>query len=41
MSFARQGGMGGSVHFALGVEAVREALIREGVVWRGFALGAI
>ncbi len=41
MSFARQGGMGGSVHFALGVEAVREALIREGVVWRGFALGTL
>jgi S1-C subfamily serine protease len=41
MSFARQAGLGGSVHFALGVEAVREALIREGVVWRGFALGAL
>lgn len=41
MSFARQGGAGGSVHFALGAAAVREALVREGVVWRGYALAGL
>ncbi len=39
ISFLAQGYAGGSAHFALSVDAVREALTRESVRWRGRALG--
>jgi serine protease Do len=38
MSFLRQGHAGGSAHFALSVAAIREALARDDVRWRGRAL---
>lgn len=38
MSFLRQGYAGGSAHFALSVEAIREAFQREDVRWHGAAL---
>jgi hypothetical protein len=41
MSFLRQGPAGGSAHFALSLEAVREAFARDGVRWRGRALAVL
>ena len=38
MSFLRQGYAGGSAHFALSVDAIREAFAREDVRWHGAAL---
>jgi S1-C subfamily serine protease len=38
MSFLRQGYAGGSAHFALSIDAIREAFAREDVRWRGAAL---
>jgi len=35
ISFLRQGHAGGSAHFALSIEAIRAALARETVIWRG------
>lgn len=40
MSFLRQGPAGGSAHFALSRDAVREAFAREDVRWRGRSLAA-
>jgi hypothetical protein len=33
MSFLRQGHAGGSAHFALSIDAIREAFAREDVRW--------
>ncbi len=41
ISFARRGAAGGSAHFALGLEAVHEAFVREAVTWRGIALAGL
>ncbi len=41
MSFLRQGHAGGSAHFALSCEAIRQALVRDGVRWRGQLLGEL
>ncbi len=38
MSFLRQGYAGGSAHFALSIDAIREAFAREDVRWHGRAL---
>ncbi len=38
MSFLRQGHAGGSAHFALSIEAIRQAFARDNVRWRGQAL---
>lgn len=35
MSFLRQGHAGGSAHFALSIDAIRDALTRDNVRWRG------
>lgn len=39
VSFLAQGYAGGSAHFALSVGAIREALVREDVRWRGVRIG--
>lgn len=41
MSFLRQGHAGGSAHFALSIEAIRAALVREDVRWRGTPLAQL
>ncbi|MBA3818946.1 MAG: serine protease, partial [Deltaproteobacteria bacterium] len=41
MSFLRQGHAGGSAHFALSIDAIRDALTREDVAWRGHQLAAL
>lgn len=38
MSFLRQGHAGGSAHFALSIDAIREAFARDGIRWRGRSL---
>jgi S1-C subfamily serine protease len=38
VSFGRQASSGSSAHFAFSIEAVREALTRDGVQWRGKAV---
>lgn len=38
ISFLRQGHAGGAAHFALSIDAIRDALTREQVRWRGQAL---
>ncbi len=38
MSFLRQGHAGGSALFALSIDAIRDALTREDVAWRGIKL---
>jgi len=41
MSFLRQGHAGGSAHFALSIDAIRDAFAREDVRWRGHALAEL
>jgi hypothetical protein len=41
MSFLRQGPTGGSAHFALSVAAIRDALARDDVRWRGRVLAEL
>jgi S1-C subfamily serine protease len=41
MSFGRQGYAGGSAHFALSLESIRDAFTREDVRWHGRALADI
>ena len=41
MSFLRQGYAGGSAHFALSIDAIREAFAREDVRWHGATLAEL
>jgi hypothetical protein len=41
VSFGRQGSSGGSAHFAISIEAIREAFSREGVTWHGQTLAEL
>jgi hypothetical protein len=41
ISFLRQGFAGGSAHFALSIDAIREAFAREDVRWHGAALAEL